>query len=57
MYELIEECKNAIKQGKCLGCQELEDKNYKGNPNCIYADKKQEEYKFKTKEGIQIKLC
>lgn len=35
--ELIESCKRAIDEGRCLGCVGLEDKNYPGNPNCKYS--------------------
>ena len=34
--ELIESCKKAIESGRCLGCQALEDYNFRGNPNCKY---------------------
>ena len=35
--ELINSCKKAIENRKCLGCQALEDKNFRGNPNCRYS--------------------
>lgn len=35
--KLIENCKRAIDEGRCLGCVGLEDKNYPGNPNCQYS--------------------
>ena len=35
--ELIESCKKVIESGICLGCQALEDYNFKGNPNCKYS--------------------
>ena len=35
--ELIESCKRAIAESRCLGCVGLEDKNYLGNPNCKYS--------------------
>lgn len=35
--ELIETCKKAIAEERCLGCTGIEDKNYRGNPNCIYS--------------------
>ena len=35
--ELIDSCKKAIESGRCLGCQALEDKNFRGNPNCEYS--------------------
>lgn len=38
---LIEPCKSAIKEGRCTGCQALEDKNFVGNRNCKnYEEKK-----------------
>ena len=36
MENLIEKCKKAIETGKCLGCQALENPNFKGNSNCRY---------------------
>lgn len=36
MEELIEKCKRAIETEKCLGCQALENPNFKGNSNCRY---------------------
>ena len=35
--ELINSCRKAIESGRCLGCQALEDKNFRGNPNCEYS--------------------
>ena len=35
--ELIESCRKAIESGRCLGCQALEDYNFRGNPNCKYS--------------------
>ena len=35
--ELIESCKKAIAEERCLGCQALENLNYGGNPNCEYS--------------------
>ena len=35
--ELIENCKKAIESGRCLGCIELENPNFTGNPNCKYS--------------------
>ena len=35
--ELIESCKKAIEEGRCLGCTALEDNNFRGNPNCRYS--------------------
>lgn len=36
MKDLIEKCKKAIETEKCLGCQALENPNFKGNSNCMY---------------------
>lgn len=35
--ELIESCKRAIQENRCLGCTGLEYPEYKGNPNCEYS--------------------
>ena len=45
--ELLESCKKAITEGRCLGCTALENINFKGNPNCEYS---------KENLGIQEKL-
>lgn len=37
--ELIESCRKAIKEGRCLGCTALENPLFKGNPNCEYGKK------------------
>lgn len=38
MYkDLINECKNAISSGRCLGCTALENPNFIGNPNCEFC--------------------
>lgn len=34
--QLIEKCAKAIKDGRCLGCVNLESENFIGNPNCEY---------------------
>lgn len=34
---LIANCQNAIKNGWCLGCQALENPNFKGNLSCKYS--------------------
>lgn len=34
--ELIKECKAAIEKGFCLGCQALENPNFKGTVSCKY---------------------
>lgn len=36
MKPLIESCRKALEEEKCLGCQALEDDDFIGNPNCIY---------------------
>lgn len=36
MQQLIESCRKAIESKRCLGCQALENLNYRGNPNCTY---------------------
>lgn len=35
--DLINKCKKAITEGRCLGCQALENPNFIGNPNCRYS--------------------
>ena len=35
--ELIESCKKAIKNRRCLGCTALEDYSFKGNSNCKFG--------------------
>lgn len=35
--DLIESCKRAIKEERCLGCQALESPNFRGNYNCEYS--------------------
>ena len=37
MKQLIESCRKAIEEQKCLGCQNLENENFVGNRNCIYS--------------------
>lgn len=34
---LILSCRKAIEEGRCLGCQALENPDFIGNPNCIYS--------------------
>lgn len=46
--ELIESCRKAISEEKCLGCSALENPSFIGNSNC-------EHLKNKTYEGEQIK--
>ena len=36
---LDECCRSAIAEGRCLGCQALEDNNFTGNRECIYNRK------------------
>lgn len=39
--ELIEPCKSAIKEGRCTGCQALEEADFIGNKDCkIYEKRK-----------------
>ena len=35
--ELIDSCKKAIEDGRCLGCTALENPSFRGNPNCEYG--------------------
>ena len=35
--DLTENCKTALNRGRCLGCTALENKDFKGNPNCMYS--------------------
>ena len=35
--ELIDSCKKAIENGRCLGCIALEDPLFRGNPYCEYG--------------------
>ena len=44
--ELIEPCKSAIKEGKCLGCQALEQINFIGNKNCKIYEKEVRKMNF-----------
>ncbi len=36
---LIKECKEAIEQGRCLGCVALENPYFMGNKECEYNKK------------------
>ncbi len=36
---LIKECKEAIEQGRCLGCIALENPYFMGNKNCEHNKK------------------
>ena len=48
---LIDPCKSAIAEGRCAGCQALEEKTFIGNKNCKSFDKKTmfSETKYKNK--------
>ena len=37
MKPLIEPCKSAIHEGRCLGCNRLEDENFIGDKKCKYG--------------------
>lgn len=37
---LIEPCKSAIAEGRCAGCQALEEKYFRGNKECKMFDRK-----------------
>ena len=37
--ELIEPCKSAIKEERCLGCEALASPYFKGNKDCKLYDK------------------
>lgn len=52
MKELIEQCKKAIAEGRCLGCTALENPNFNGNSNCRYnkAEYKAEQMRLSFKE-------
>lgn len=57
--ELIESCKKAIAEGRCLGCTALEDLFFEGNRNCIYGKVQTAEdsiKQIKINLGIQEKL-
>ena len=57
--QLIESCRKAIEDGKCLGCTALEDENFIGNINCKYSKipTAQESIKqIKINLGIQEKI-
>lgn len=49
MIELIKECKEAIKNNRCLGCTALENPKFMGNRNCEYHKKKIEEKQLQWK--------
>lgn len=57
--EVIENCKKAIESGRCLGCQALEDYNFRGNTNCKYSKTPSAEEsiaKIKENLGVQEKI-
>lgn len=37
MKQLIESCRKAIEENRCLGCQALENENFIGNKDCEYS--------------------
>ena len=37
MKQLIESCRKAIEENRCLGCQALENENFIGNIDCEYS--------------------
>lgn len=37
MKQLIESCRKAIEENRCLGCQALENENFVGNIDCEYS--------------------
>ena len=57
--QLIESCRKAIENSRCLGCTALEDENFIGNINCKYSKipTVQESIKqIKINLGIQEKI-
>ena len=57
--QLIESCRKAIEDGRCLGCTALEDEKFVGNVNCKYSKipTAQESIKqIKINLGIQEKI-
>lgn len=57
--ELIERCKIAIKENRCLGCQALENPYFKGNMDCEYGrvpTAKESIQKIKENLGVQENL-
>lgn len=40
MKELIEPCKSAIREERCLGCNRLENPNFMGDKNCKSYDRR-----------------
>ncbi len=37
MKQLIENCRKAIEENRCLGCQALENENFIGNIDCKHS--------------------
>ncbi len=37
MKQLIEKCRKAIAENRCLGCTALENENFAGNSDCEYS--------------------
>ncbi|MBR3697575.1 MAG: hypothetical protein IKM97_04885 [Clostridia bacterium] len=50
---LIESCKEAIANNWCLGCQALENPNFRGNYYCKYNKEPSADEKPKENIGIQ----
>lgn len=58
--QLIQKCAKAIAENRCMGCQALEDINFKGNPNCIYnktpsAEESIKQIKLNLRNGEKMK--
>jgi len=51
MKPLIESCRKAIADGRCLGCQALENPDFIGNSNCEYL-----KIPTKVESIMQIKI-
>lgn len=43
--DLIEPCKSALSEGRCLGCSALELPYFRGNKDCKLYDKKGDQKK------------
>ena len=57
--ELIESCKKAIAEGRCLGCVALADINFRGNPNCEFSripNAEESILKIKNILGVQERI-
>lgn len=58
MKQLIESCRKAIEENRCLGCQALEDENFVGNIDCKYSKTRTAEESMKQiyiSLGVDIK--